>query len=242
MQVHTLRQATHVMVGLNGCARALKGNGLDHVGIQGTLCQKVDTFQLLRLFLKNLDEQITDGFALLFGIGNIRKHFQKTLTSVDHLQGNLEIIAEYSSHLLRFAKAQQTVIHKNTGDLLADSAMNEHRSHSRIHSAGKRGNNPTLTHLGADRRHCRIHVGVHGPLTGASANATHKGGEHLRTARRMGHLQMELHAVEVTDWITDRRQRRIGTAGQHPETIGHGFNPVTMTHPNLFGVTGSTKG
>ena len=62
-----------------GGARA----GLDHIGIDGALCQIVHCADLFRLFLKDTDEFFPDDLALALRIGLVRQLCQKTLLCID---------------------------------------------------------------------------------------------------------------------------------------------------------------
>src|SRR5205807_9447817 len=66
LQGHVFGQATYVMVCLDarGCRRGIVTGALDHVGVEGALCQEGDErvvcFQAASFFLKDADELFTD--------------------------------------------------------------------------------------------------------------------------------------------------------------------------------------
>ena len=81
LEIHIVGQAAHIVVALDdgGGARA----GLDHIGIDGALCQIVHCADLFRLFLKDTDEFFPDDLALALRIGLVRQLCQKTLLCID---------------------------------------------------------------------------------------------------------------------------------------------------------------
>jgi len=59
--------------------RSGNGQRFDDVGINRSLCQPLDIFQLKSFFLENIDKSLADDLSFPFGIGNTRKCFIKTI-------------------------------------------------------------------------------------------------------------------------------------------------------------------
>ena len=60
LKVHKVGQAADIVVALNG--GGLPGAGLNHVGVDGALCQEVHSADLLGLLLKDADELLPNDF------------------------------------------------------------------------------------------------------------------------------------------------------------------------------------
>jgi hypothetical protein len=60
--------------------------------------------------------------------------------------------------------------------------------------------------------------------------------QHLRPARGVHHLRVELHAVDPAGLVGDGRERRAGGGGDDLEAIGDGGDPVAMAHPDRLTV------
>ncbi len=64
-EAHALGQAANVMMALDHRRRPADGDRLDHVRIQGPLCQIVEAPELVRLGLEDIDKRRADDLALL---------------------------------------------------------------------------------------------------------------------------------------------------------------------------------
>ncbi len=72
LKVHVVGQTADVVVALDDGASPPSA-GLDDVGVDGALGQKVDAADLLGLFLKDADELLADDLALLLRLGDARQ-------------------------------------------------------------------------------------------------------------------------------------------------------------------------
>ena len=81
--------------------------------------------QFLRRALKYFDEFITDQLSFRFGIGHSFEQRQKTIAGVHVFQAHMKILAENALHDFFFSRAQQAVIDKNAGQLVADCLVQE---------------------------------------------------------------------------------------------------------------------
>lgn len=59
------------------------------------------------------------------------------LGCIDVNQFHVEFILECIHHLFRFAEAEETVVYKDAGQLVADGFVDEHSGYRRIDAAGK---------------------------------------------------------------------------------------------------------
>ena len=107
---------------------------LDAVGINGTLRQPAGIGYLVRFGIEYFDKITTDDFTLLFGLGHSLQILEKLRAGIyaNHVQSQTLVVAH---HIPEFVLAEQTVIYKNTGQILADGTMQQYGGHRRIHTA-----------------------------------------------------------------------------------------------------------
>src|SRR2546425_608247 len=102
---------------------------LDHVGIKCSLCQEHNRppllFQPGSFLLKDANKLLADDLTLLFRINHIRKPRQEALARIDYYEWTMQVTTECIDHLLAFTCAQAAGIDKDTGKLIAHSAMHE---------------------------------------------------------------------------------------------------------------------
>ncbi len=69
LEVHGVGQAADVVVALDDGGLAAQ-TALDHVGVDGALCEEIDLADLLGLFLEDADELLADDLALALRLGD----------------------------------------------------------------------------------------------------------------------------------------------------------------------------
>ena len=144
--MHFLRQAPDVVMRLDHLRRiAADGNAFDHVRIKRPLREKLVAAmsatgwtrrgefvgavlsifreQFLSRVLKDFDELVADDFAFLLGIGHAAELGKKALGSIDILETDVKIFAEDALHDFFLARAEQSVVDENTGELIADGLV-----------------------------------------------------------------------------------------------------------------------
>ena len=78
---------------------------------------------------EHADELVADDFAFLLRISDAAQFRKKSLRGVDVLQFDVEIFAENALHDFFLARAQQTVVHENARELIADSFVQKRGRH-----------------------------------------------------------------------------------------------------------------
>ena len=203
-EFHFLGQAADVVMALDQRGRiAGDGHGLDHVGIQRALRQKFRRARALGRRLKNFDERLADDFAFAFGIGHAFEPAQKQFRGVLVLQFDFEMPPENLPHHLRLAPAQQTIVDKNAGQLVADGLVQQRRRHARIHPAAQAQNDPFAAHLRADFLDGLVDVMAHRPVLAAAADAVDEIGNDFPAARRVDDFGMKLQAEKFPRAVLD---------------------------------------
>src|SRR5207302_9742988 len=101
LQFHAGRQAPDIVMRFDrnrgATARAYR---LDHVGVERALREELDIADLVRLFVKDVDEGGADRFALFFGVGDAGELFEEQLARVAMDQRNVVMAAEEADDLL----------------------------------------------------------------------------------------------------------------------------------------------
>ena len=95
---------------------------LYYIRVDGSLCQKIHRTNLLGLFFKDTDKLFTDDFSLTLRLGLSFQFFIITLLGVhtDKIQIKGAAFSKDFLHLVSFVFTKQTMIHKDTSQLLAD--------------------------------------------------------------------------------------------------------------------------
>src|SRR5882724_2580980 len=120
---------------------ALDRHTLDHVRIQCALCEKfvaamsaravspVFLEQLFSRVLKHLDELVADSLSFALRVSHAFQQCKKTFARIHIFQTDMKIFTEDTLYNFFFARAQQTVIDKNAGELVADRLVQKRSRH-----------------------------------------------------------------------------------------------------------------
>ena len=146
---------------------------------------------------------------------------------------HVQMVGKGFHHLLRLVEAQQAVIHKHAGQLVADGPMDQCRRHRGIHPAGQPQDHFVVADLRFDFLHRLADVVRHVPVLRATANVVHEAVQHCLALRGMGHLGMELQCVKVPRFVRHTGNGRGGIAGDHRETRRQCRHFVAVTHPHI---------
>ena len=125
------------------------------------------------------------------------------------------------------------MVDEDAGELIADRLVDEERGDRGIDAARQPAHDAAFVHLVADARHFRLAELGHAPVAGAAGDLAHEIGDERRAFRRVHHLGVELHAVELARVVGDGRERRAGRDADGAEAgrqLGHA---VAMAHPHL---------
>ena len=127
------------------------GSGrLDHVGIEGALGQEVDASEAGRLSLEDRDELSAHDPPLLFRVEYPAKLLQKAIGRIDVANVHVEVAVHNRKNTLGLLLAEQSVVHKDTGELVADRTMNQGRGHRRVHATRQGADDTTVSDLRAN--------------------------------------------------------------------------------------------
>ena len=67
IQMHFFGKPAHIVMRFNGDRWPVHRNAFNHIGINGSLPEKRNSFDFFRLLLENIYEEFTNGLAFLLG-------------------------------------------------------------------------------------------------------------------------------------------------------------------------------
>src|ERR1017187_9511659 len=114
------------------------------------------------------------------------------------------ILAEDALHYFLFSVAQQSVVHENAGELVADRFMQQRRYHGRIDTAAQPEHDFCIAHLSPHPFARFLDERAHRPIHCAMADVIDKVLQNLLAARGVRDFRMKLQAVKFSLWILDR--------------------------------------
>ena len=222
--------------------------GLDDIGVQRALHQKLDIFtsgiviviglrvvvdqQLSDCGLERSDKLAADDLALALRISHTRQCLQEPLLGIDGDQSGTGRRHEVPLHLRPFAGAQQAVIDEHTCQPVADGPLNQCGRHRGIHSPAQSTDGVTITDLLADTVDKRLGDIGRRPVRVDAGEVVQEAAEHLLTVRCVDHLGVVLHPGESAAAILEGRHRSAGTGRHHLEAGRRDGHRVTVTHPH----------
>ena len=140
-------------------------------------------------------------------------------------------VGEYIPHLLKFTLAQESMVHKDAGQLVPNGLGKQRSRHRAVHAAGQSQQDGILSDRFPQQLNLLLCVAAHLPVPGAAANIQQKVLQDAHAVLRMRDLRMKLNAVEFLLFI---RHGRDGT-GFRPR---HGLKAfrqlnhlISMAHP-----------
>ena len=180
------------------------------------------------------DELAPDDLPLAFRVRHVLEASQKLIRPIQDAQIEMHLRGKRLLNLIAFTGPQHAVVHKHTGQLIADGFVRQHGGHGRIHAAAEGAEHAALADLLADLLHGGFDVGPHGPGGFTRADVVHEISQNLRPFDRMNHLGMELQAVDPALVVVPfhRRNRRIVGVRDRPESLRHTLDPIAVRHPN----------
>ncbi len=111
---------------LDGGGRtAQRRDAFDHVGIKRALRQELRALDLLRLTLEDIDEGAADDLALALGILDALEASEEQGGRIGVDERNVVVAAKQRDDFIGLARAHQTGVDENAGELIADRFMDQ---------------------------------------------------------------------------------------------------------------------
>ena len=103
---------------------ALVARTLNDIRVDRSLGKVFHVFEFCRFLVENINKGVTDDLALLLRILNVLELLEEPLLSVNTNDVEAERVVgigtERPDHFISLAEAQQAVVHKHTGQLIAN--------------------------------------------------------------------------------------------------------------------------
>jgi hypothetical protein len=170
-------QTAYVVVALH--ALSCLSTTFNDIGVDSTLAEEVDTFELASFFFEHTDEFATDDLTLFFRICYIFKFGQETFCSIYIDEISAELVAEHFYDIFRFALAHQTVVDVYAVELLTDSLDEQSGNDRAVNAAGEGQKHLLVAYLTAYQFDLVCNKVLHVPVGFALALIKNKGLELL---------------------------------------------------------------
>ncbi len=173
-----------------------------------------------------------DGLALGLGVGLAGERCEEAVARIHMHQRNIEVAAEQRHDLLGLVQPQQAVVDEDAGELVADRLVDQHGGHRAVDAARQPADDAALADLGADLGHLAGAEMRHAPVARQAGDAAHEVADQRAPARRVHHLGVELHGVELARLVGDGRERRALRHADHLEARRQPRDAVAVAHPH----------
>ena len=206
------------------------GAGLDDVGVDGALGQKVHGADLPGLLLEDPDELRADDLPLALRV-RLPGQLQKEAGLCVHPDEVDVPGAEGLLHLISLVLAHEAVVHEHAGELAAHRLRQKGGAHRGVHPAGEGQQHPAAAHLLPDGGNGGVLIVLHGPQTLGAADLIEEVMDHVHPVLRVVHLRVELDAVEAPVLVGDGHVGAGGGVGRQGKALGHPGHIVPVAHP-----------
>ena len=178
----------------------------DHVGVEGTLRQEIDLPQRCGLAFEDLNEGRADPPALFFRVDNPQQRSQERVAGVDGLHVDAQVPLHHVFDPAPLITAEQSVVHEQAGQLTWQRTMHQRRAHRRVDAAREAAEDPSITHLLANRDRGLLDERGRLPRAPAARHRIEKIPDNLTALRGMNHLRVEGDA-ETPGIVSHRRDQ-----------------------------------
>ena len=236
LQVHRLRQAADVVVGLDDVRLAgARAGRLDDVRVDRALRQEAARRASLLRLLSNTSTNMRP-MILRLASGSVTpaSAARKRASASTRITRTPRCSREGAHDLVALAQAQQAVIDEHAHQLIADRAMQQRRHHRGIDAARQAQQHLAAADLGAHARDGILDDVAGAPQRVAAADLAHEALQQPRALRGVRDLGMELHTVEAPPLVRHGGER--DGAGRWPSTAKpwrQGVDPVAVAHPHV---------
>ena len=230
LQVHLLGQAAHVVVALDDFARDVEA--FDAVGVDGALRQPFGIGDFAGLGVEHVHEALADNLALALRLGHAGEFGEELLGSVhaDNVEAEALVVAH---HVAELVLAQHAVVNEDTGEAVADGAVEEHGGHGTVHAARETEDYAVVAKLGFKFIDCCLHERGGAPVLSAAADAYHEVAQQEAALQAVEHLGVELHAPQLLAFSLIGGVDDLFCRGDGAEALGEGGDGVAVAHPYL---------
>ena len=145
----------------------------------------------------------------------------------------MQLAGKHIHHHVAFVQAQQAMVYKHAGQLVAYGAVNQRCRHRRIDATRQPQNHFLCTYLNADFFYCLGNIVAHYPIGSGLADAKHKPLQHGLALHSVRDLRVKLHSVKATFFVS-HAGNRAGIVRCHQFEAGRHLGYfVTVAHPHI---------
>ena len=148
------------------------------------------------------------------GSVDARQLGEEPVGRLDVDERHVEVLLERLDHLLGLGHPQEAVVDEDARELVADGAVDEERRHRGVDAARERADDVLVADLLADQLDLLLDELERRPRRRRLAGVEHEVAEDVGAARRVGHLGVELDAVEAA--VAILHPRRPGSCRTRP--------------------------
>ncbi len=233
-EAHFFRQTANVVVALDRDGRpARKAHAFNDIGIERALGKELGTVDLVCVFLEHVNKEPTNDLPLGFRVAHTVKFTQKELGLFGVDDGQVHVVAEHTDDLFCLVLAQQAVVNKNAGKLVADGLVDQSRRDRAVDTTRQRTDDLGVAHLSLDICDSFVAVGAHRPIAREPGQSDEVFIE-LFAIWRVVHFGVELNRVKVAGCIGCDGIRRVGRGAVDGKTGGELGHVIAVAHPDLF--------
>ena len=231
LEIDEVGQAADIVMALDD--GRLAEAALDDIRVDRALDEVIDGTDLLGLFLEDADEFLADDLALLLRLRHALELLVEAVLGID--ADEVEVVrafrAEDGLDLVALVLAQQAVVDKDAGQLLADGLGEQHGCDGRVNAARQRTECLAFANLGLELLDSRLDEGVHLPVALARADVVDEVVEHLPALLRVHDFRMELRRIEAALGVLHRGDRADRREGRDREALRCLGDVVRVAHP-----------
>ena len=137
-EFHVFRQAADIVVRFDGVGFfGFRACGFDYVRVNRTLCQPFGVGEFFLFSVKDFDKFRTDDFAFFSPDRSRRQVSPKTALRHQRESRVHPSCGQTCPSPFAFVQAQQAVVNKHAGQLVADGTVNQRGRYGRVHAAGQ---------------------------------------------------------------------------------------------------------
>ena len=202
LQLHGSRETTDIMVRLDGGAGSLVRDGLNHIGIQRALEEKVARSGLLNdtggLLLEHLNEGGTDDFALLLGVFDVLEQAKEPILGINALEVDATVTTETLENIDGLILAKASIVDQDGMETITNGLVHKDGGDGGVNATADGSNDIAIgTNLFPHLLDELLGVVGHDPILLGTGNVDDEVFQDVLTKRRVRHLGMELQAPHL---------------------------------------------
>ena len=170
--------------------------GFDDIGVEGALGEEVGVGNVVGGFLEDLNKPVPDELAFLLRIIDACEITEERFRGINNTEVDVEVVVEGVLDEVAFFFAEEPVVDKHAGELVADGFVEECGDDGGVDSAGEATDDAFVADGFFDLAGRFVGEVSHLPEPGAFADFIEEVAEEVRAMEGVGHFGVELDADE----------------------------------------------